>query len=144
MVLAHTGSMEQGTELLRRSIFVYEYASIPSLFGSLSLQHSNGVNSHVLMDSDLEENRSFFSALFRLMQISCMVGCLETALSVSIFLFSLDPLRDPMGVLLTLDYFALATVNSSNTQYLVDLVSKRGGLLLEVVETSVDLVLKVF
>ena len=37
-----------------------------------------------------------------------MAGCHANALAVGRFLLSLDPLRDPMGVLLILDYYALA------------------------------------
>ena len=64
----------------------------------------------ILMDQGKEENAGFFSALFRLMRTSCMVGCVATSLAVSRYILSLDPLRDPMGVLLTLDYFALGSM----------------------------------
>ena len=75
MVLAHTGNMDSGTELLRRCVFVYECASLPTFFGPLASESSDKYSSeYVRMDSDIEENKMFFSALFRLMQVSCMVG----------------------------------------------------------------------
>lgn len=74
------------------------------------------------MDQSKEENDGYFSALFRLMRTSCMVGCVATSLAVGRYILSLDPLRDPMGVLLTLDYFALNTVKEENARFLVGLV----------------------
>ena len=120
MVLVHTGNMEQGTELLRRAVFVYEFACTSSFFVNLSSTITT--RNQVLMDSNINENEGFFSATFRLMQISCMVGCIETSLSIARFILSLDPLRDPMGVLLTIDYFALATINDSNNHFFIKLV----------------------
>jgi len=42
-----------------------------------------------------------------------MSGCHPNALAVGRYLLSLDPLRDPMGVLLILDYYALASRRAS-------------------------------
>lgn len=48
-----------------------------------------------------------------------MVGCIPTSFVVARLLLSLDPLRDPMGVLLVLDYYSLAC---GNEQFLIHLV----------------------
>ena len=63
----------------------------------------------ILVDVDREPNEGLFATLFRAMQVSGMSGCHATALATGRFLLSLDPLRDPMGVLLILDYYALAS-----------------------------------
>ena len=75
------------------------------------------------MDQGKEENAGFFSALFRLMRTSCMIGCVATSLAVGRYILSLDPLGvDPLGVLLTLDYFALSSMKEEDARFLVDLV----------------------
>jgi len=67
----------------------------------------------ILIDIDREPNAELFSTLFRIMQTSGMTGLYPNALAVGRFLLSLDPLRDPMGVLLILDYYALACRRSA-------------------------------
>ena len=116
-------------DLLKRVLWIYECAAPASFMpggGRLQKQENNSTNnshsSPILMDQSKEENDGFFSALFRLMRTSCMVGCVATSLAVGRYILSLDPLRDPMGLLLTLDYFALNTVKEENARFLVDLV----------------------
>ncbi|KAJ2795432.1 hypothetical protein H4R20_005877 [Coemansia guatemalensis] len=53
------------------------------------------------------ESRGLFLALFRHMQFMARRGCWRTALEVNKVLLGLDPVHDPYGVLLTLDFFAL-------------------------------------
>ena len=52
------------------------------------------------MDRGRDENAAFFSAIFRLIQTNAMIF--------------LDHMRDPMGVLTILDYFALATIKDKD------------------------------
>ena len=51
-----------------------------------------------------------------------MIGCVATSLATSRFLLSLDPWLDPMGVLLVMDYYALATRREDDIEFLIDLV----------------------
>ena len=131
-VLFHTNNREAAMDLLKRVLWVYECAAPASFLpggGRVQKQESSassgGAGSSstpILMDQDKEENAGFFSALFRLMRTSCMVGCVATSLAVSRYILSLDPLRDPMGVLLTLDYFVLSSMKEEDARFLVDLV----------------------
>jgi len=133
MVLFHVNDRQRGMELLFRCLWIYECAGIQGFLPNQKKVGKKGgtngsstANSSVaLMDYEERINNGFFSALFRLMQTSSMVGCLNTSFAISKFLLSLDPLRDPMGVLLILDYFALASSPPSVTEnetFLVDSV----------------------
>ncbi|KAL3775030.1 hypothetical protein ACHAWO_007215 [Cyclotella atomus] len=108
MVLYHVNDRGRGGDLLRRCMYVFETA-LPSSV----LPNSNDDGEYeVLMDVDRQPNQGLFAALFRIMQTSGMSGCHPNALMTGRFLLSLDPLRDPMGVLLILDYYALASRGS--------------------------------
>lgn len=90
-------------------MYLYETALPSSLLPS-----SNNEASHeIFMDVNHPPNSGFFACLFRIMQTSGMSGCHPNALAVGRYLLSLDPLRDPMGVLLILDYYALASRRSA-------------------------------
>ena len=52
-------------------------------------------------------NRGFFTALARQMQFAGRKGCARTAFELAKLIHSLDPAADPMGMLLTIDYYAL-------------------------------------
>lgn len=54
------------------------------------------------------ENRSFFLVIFRQIQFLTRRGCWKTASEFNKLLFSLDPINDPLGALLSLDYHALS------------------------------------
>ncbi|KAL9185532.1 hypothetical protein ACHAXT_003309 [Thalassiosira profunda] len=109
MVLFYVNDRGKGSDLLRRCMFLFETA-LPSnvLPGSDDGENGNG-GKEILMDVDRQPNSGLFAALFRIMQTSGMSGCHDSALATGRFLLSLDPLRDPMGVLLILDYYALAS-----------------------------------
>ena len=111
------GENDRGMDLLKRILWVLECAAFTSLLHG----YENNQMVH-LMDQRREENAVFFSTLFRLAQTSCMVGCVVTSLAISRFLLSLDPMRDPCGVLMVLDYYALATMKEKDAQFLIDLV----------------------
>jgi hypothetical protein len=57
----------------------------------------------------------------------------RASLATARFILSLDPLRDPMGVLLALDHFALQTMSEASDVWLIELVdSQKVGLLYSV------------
>ncbi|KAL7435471.1 hypothetical protein ACHAXM_004672 [Skeletonema potamos] len=108
MVLYYVNDRRRGSDLLRRCMYLYETALPSSLLPSNNANDSE-VNHEIFFDVDQKPNAGFFAALFRIMQTSGMSGCHPNALSVGRYLLSIDPLRDPMGVLLILDYYALAS-----------------------------------
>ena len=69
-----TRDNEKGLDILKRILWILEYACIPGFLPSLR----NGDNGYTLtrnlMDHDRDENAAFFSAMFRFVQASCMVG----------------------------------------------------------------------
>jgi len=78
-----------------------------------------------LMDYQKDGNESFFSTLFRLIRVSYIGGLTRTTLAASQFLLSLDPLRDPKNVLLSIDHFALLCNTESSNMWLVDFVESK-------------------
>jgi hypothetical protein len=93
-------------------MYLYETALPSSLLPSNSANNGEA-NNDIFMDINRQPNSGFFACLFRIMQTSGMSGCHPNALAVGRYLLSLDPLRDPMGVLLILDYYALASRRAS-------------------------------
>jgi len=112
---------EWAMDLLKRTLWIYETASLSSFF---DCRTSSSITSRTMSFSH-EENKCFFQALFRLVQCSSMVGCNVTALAVSRFLLSLDSIHDPMATLLIMDYYALATQQNEHDQFIVDLVESK-------------------
>jgi Transcriptional repressor TCF25 len=113
-VLYQTNSAHEGLSLLKRALYTFECASLNSF---LQVEDRLG-----FMDNEHAKNEIFFSALFRLIRVSHIAGLPRTSLATSRFILSLDPLRDPKGVLLAIDHFALISNSISNDQWLVDLV----------------------
>jgi Transcriptional repressor TCF25 len=113
-VLYQINQSQDGLSLLRRILWVYESSSL--LGFAPHKDHS------CFLDKDQKENEMFFVSLFRLLQVSSIAGCVRTSLAVSRYLLAMDPLRDPMGVLLIMDCFALQTMNDEHCQFLVTLV----------------------
>lgn len=114
LVLYQTNHSQEGLLLLRRCLWIYECSSL--------LRFARGLEGCCLMDADQPENSIYFKALFRLVQVSHRATLPRTALAVSRFILSLDPLRDPTGVLLSIDYHALASNAVSSDRWLVDLI----------------------
>ena len=113
-VLQQTNSSHEALSLLKRALYTFECASLNSF---LQVEDRLG-----FMDIEQTENELFFSALFRLIRVSHIAGLPRTSLSASRFLLSLDPLRDPMSILLAMDHFALVSSSPSNDQWLVSFV----------------------
>jgi hypothetical protein len=129
------GENEKGMEVLKRILWILECACHGSLLygvgndggggGGGGDENENGAVSEMvvhLMDYKQEENEVFFRTLFWLSQTCCMIGCVVTSLALGKFLLSLDPLRDPMGILLVLDYYALASMRRRDDLFVVNLV----------------------
>jgi len=130
-----TNDNERGMELLKRVLWIMESACVAGFMPLMVAGYTAGspgggkaaweerhrvvVN---FMDRGRDENAAFFSAIFRLMQTSAMMGCITTSLAAGRLLLSLDPMRDPMGVLMILDYFALATMEHKDLDFIVNLV----------------------
>ena len=114
MVLYQTNQSQDGLSLLRRTLWIYECAS-PVGFQP----HKSAC---CFVNHDRPANQIFFTALFRLVQVSGMSGCIRTSLACSKYLLAMDPLRDPMGVLVILDYFALANVDTESYRFIKNLV----------------------
>jgi len=112
MVMYVVNDRARGFDLLRRCVFLYESALPSSVLpgGYASSSSGGGDGREVLIDVDRNQlNAGYFAALFRVMQTSGMSGWYDNALATGRYLLSLDPQRDPMGVLLILDYYALAS-----------------------------------
>lgn len=112
LVFAAHGQMDRAHDFIRRCLFVYEAAYIESFrscFVGESLS-AKAMAAHPIscrMDFRRPENRPFFSALFRHIQMLGGRGLYQTAFEVSKFLLSLDPRGDPTGILLCLDFYAI-------------------------------------
>lgn len=113
-VLYQTNQSQDGLSLIRRTLWIYESSSL--------MGFSPHKDQSCFMDKDRKENAVFFMALFRLMQVSSIAGCIRTSLAVSRFLLAMDPLRDPMGVLLIMDCFALQTMSDEYCQFVIEIV----------------------
>jgi len=66
MVFARTGNMDRAGDLVRRSIYCLE---------SVFIEPFKPYHGYCRMDSNLKENSPLFLALFRHMQMTCMLGC---------------------------------------------------------------------
>ncbi|XP_041454564.1 transcription factor 25-like [Lytechinus variegatus] len=92
--------MGMAIDLIERALYVYESA-FHTLFSlaegtcQISYRHA--------------ENRGLFIALFRHLTCLGQKGCNRTALEFCKLLLGFEPDKDPLGVLLMLDYYALKT-----------------------------------
>jgi hypothetical protein len=111
MVMYYVNDRARGHDLLRRCIFLYESALPASVLpGGGCVGEGDSDCGEVLIDINRNQlNAGYFAALFRVMQTSGMSGWYDNALATGRYLLSLDPQRDPMGVLLILDFYALAS-----------------------------------
>ena len=95
----YNGQAQESAEILERCLYACERAWHPH-FASAA---SNGL---AKLDSNLEQNKPMFEALFRHVVALTRRGCHKTALECSKLLLGFDH-ADPMGVLCCIDYFAL-------------------------------------
>lgn len=92
------GELDRAGELVERALFVLEATwtrSFKPFKGECRLRHA------------VPENRSFFLALFRHIQLLTRRGLHRTALEAAKLYLNLDPPFDPLGALLIIDSLAL-------------------------------------
>ncbi|KAJ2800894.1 hypothetical protein H4R21_002999, partial [Coemansia helicoidea] len=92
------GDFGEAGELVERALFAFEQGFAPRF---------SATNGTGRLDFRRIESRGLFLALFRHMQFMARRGCWRTAFEVNKVLLGLDPVRDPYGALLTLDFHAL-------------------------------------
>ncbi|KAJ2788236.1 hypothetical protein GGI15_000041 [Coemansia interrupta] len=92
------GDFGEAGELVERALYAFENGF------AARFSPTNGMGR---LDFRRVESRGLFLALFRHMQFMARRGCWRTAFEVNKVLLSLDPVQDPYGALLTLDFHAL-------------------------------------
>jgi len=89
---------QMATELIERTLFAMEAAFHPLFNLSVGISR---------LDYRRQENRAFYLALYRHMTYVGSRACYRTALELSKVIINLDPVSDPLGVILIVDFFAL-------------------------------------
>uniref|UniRef100_A0A1B0GM61 Uncharacterized protein n=1 Tax=Phlebotomus papatasi TaxID=29031 RepID=A0A1B0GM61_PHLPP len=97
------------SDLIEHAIFALE-SSFHILFSITS--------GNCRLDYRRQENRAFFIVLFKHAQYLEGRACSRTALEVSKLLLSLDPINDPLAVILVIDYYA---IRAKQYEWLVEL-----------------------
>ncbi|KAJ2697455.1 hypothetical protein H4218_003931 [Coemansia sp. IMI 209128] len=92
------GDFNEAGELVERALYAFEIGFAPRF---------SAVSGTGRLDFRYVESRTLYLALFRHMQFMARRGCWRTAFEVNKVLLSLDPVMDPYGALLTLDFHAL-------------------------------------
>ncbi|KAJ1734762.1 hypothetical protein LPJ61_000902 [Coemansia biformis] len=92
------GDFGEAGELVERALFAFEQGFAPRF---------SATNGTGRLDFRRIESRGLFLALFRHMQFMARRGCWRTAFETNKVLLGLDPVHDPYGALLTLDFHAL-------------------------------------
>ncbi|KAK9760014.1 hypothetical protein K7432_016391 [Basidiobolus ranarum] len=106
-IAKHSGDIAMAAELIERALYGFE-RSFHSQF--------NLTTGACRLDYNLGENRSFFLAICRHLQFLARRGCWRTAFEFDKLLLSLSPDDDPLGALLSLDFYAL---KSQEYEYLL-------------------------
>ncbi|KAH9810580.1 transcriptional repressor TCF25-domain-containing protein [Melampsora americana] len=96
-VSAQQGDQGQALDFLNRALYSFERCFNP-LFNI-----SKGL---VRLDFKRVENRGFFRAVEKSMQLLARRGCWRTALETCKLLLAMDPYEDPYGALLWIDFLA--------------------------------------
>jgi hypothetical protein len=132
MFFFHTRENEKGMDFVKRILWILECSSMSGFLPSATTSRYSNSSSDgrggmrnpkfALVDFDAEENAGFFTVLNLFIRNSTMVGCVNTSLAVSRLLLSLDPLRDPIGILTVIDYFALATMKEKDYRFVIELI----------------------
>ncbi|KAL7310429.1 hypothetical protein PS15m_009933 [Mucor circinelloides] len=111
-IAKHSGDWTAAGDFIERALYACERALHPQF--SLSTGTAR-------LSYKRSENRSFFLAIFRHIQFLTRRGCWKTAFEFNKLLFSLDPVSDPLGALLSLDYHALS---AKDYEYVVKMQSE--------------------
>ncbi|KAG0293734.1 Transcription factor 25 [Linnemannia gamsii] len=118
-VSKHNGDNSLAGEFIEQALFAFE-KSFHSLF--------NIASGSVRLSFQEVENRSFFLALHRHIQFLGRRGCWRTAFEFNKLLLSLDPKRDELGSLLSIDFFALKAQEYVYLQKLYERLQEEHGL----------------
>ncbi|KAG0169253.1 Transcription factor 25 [Apophysomyces sp. BC1021] len=98
-IAKHSGDWTVAGDCIERALYAFERAFHPQFtFGG----------GNVRLSYKQAENRPFFLAIFRHIQFLTRRGCWRTAFEFNKLLFCFDPEVDPLGALLSVDYYALS------------------------------------
>lgn len=97
-VFRQMGELDRAAEMIERCLYILENA------WNIGFKPYDGT---CRLRFDILENRSLYVALFRYSQLLTRRGLHRTALEISKLLLNFDPERDPMGMLMLSDSFAL-------------------------------------
>ncbi|KAI8899714.1 transcriptional repressor TCF25-domain-containing protein [Globomyces pollinis-pini] len=97
-ILKQNGDITMASDFVERCLYAFE----ASLHPNFSLSAGN-----CRLEFNRIENRSMFVSIFRHIQYLGRRGCWRTCLEFQKLLYNLDPVNDPFGSLLYLDFFAL-------------------------------------
>ena len=92
--------MYDGLRLTRNAPFLQVYDSVRHP----AFDYGGSSSKRRLLYSE-PTNRGFFTALTRQMQFSGRKSCVRTAFELAKLVYGLDPENDPMGILLTIDFY---------------------------------------
>ncbi|KAI9106123.1 transcriptional repressor TCF25-domain-containing protein [Phlyctochytrium arcticum] len=98
-IYQHSGDIAQAAELIERALWALERA--------FHAQFNFGTGKCRLRYR-VFENRAFHLAIFRHVGFVARKGCWRTAFEFAKLLLSLDPESDPLGAMLSIDYYALS------------------------------------
>jgi hypothetical protein len=129
MVFARTGQMDRAADLVRRCLYYIEQVHVEQF---KPYEHP------CLLDITQQENKIYYLALFRHMQISGMLGCPKVASSIGKYILSLDPAGDPVHTLLFLDHYFLTSGN--HTEVALFCSTSAGSVLLQENSVGSDMV----
>ncbi|KAK6626957.1 hypothetical protein RUM44_009434 [Polyplax serrata] len=90
--------LQMAAELIERAIYSLESAFHP-LF--------NVAKGNCRLDYKRQENRALYIALFKHLTFVGQRACYRTALEFCKLIFSLDPEKDPLAIVLAIDFYAL-------------------------------------
>lgn len=105
------GELDRAAEQVERSLYILEGA------WNVSFKPFDGT---CRLNFDVLENRSLYIALFRYSQLLTRRGLHRTALEISKLLLNLDPEKDPMGMLMLADSYALLSGENEWVQEMRD------------------------
>ncbi|KAF9982856.1 Transcription factor 25 [Modicella reniformis] len=118
-VSKHNGDVALAGEFIEQALYAFE-RSFHSLF--------NIASGLVRLNYMEIENRSFFLALHRHIQFLGRRGCWRTAFEFNKLLLSLDPQNDPLGALLSIDFYALKAQEHNYLKRLYERLKQDHGL----------------
>ncbi|KAG0223366.1 Transcription factor 25 [Mortierella sp. GBA43] len=118
-VSKHNGDVALAGEFIEQALYAFE-KSFHSLF--------NIASGSVRLSFMEVENRSFFLAIHRHIQFLGRRGCWRTAFEFNKLLLSLDPHNDPLGALLSIDFYALKAHEYTYLKRLYERLNQEHGL----------------